>query len=97
MRPGQASQSAASSNKVAIADFAFQPMTVKVHAGTTVTWTNQDTTRHSIVADSGSAVELKSSLLSQGQTYSFTFTKPGAYTYHCVPHLGMRGTVVVTD
>ncbi|MFN8124812.1 MAG: plastocyanin/azurin family copper-binding protein [Thermoleophilia bacterium] len=28
-------------------------------------------------------------------TPTFTFPKPGTYTYHCIPHPGMTGTVVV--
>ena len=31
----------------------------------------------------------------KGKTYSFTFTKPGSYTYYCDIHQGMNATIVV--
>lgn len=97
MHMAQTSKTAVSTNKVVVANFAFRPTTIKVHTGTTVNWTNQDSTEHSVVADTESRTAPKSSLLGQGQSYSFTFTQAGTYTYHCVPHLDMRGTVIVTN
>ena len=31
----------------------------------------------------------------KGKTFSFTFTKPGSYTYYCDIHQGMNATIVV--
>src|SRR6476469_3440706 len=39
---------------VTIKDFAFGPSTLEVAAGTTVTWTNQDSAGHTVTADDGS-------------------------------------------
>jgi plastocyanin len=39
---------------------------------------------------------LGSVALSTGQSYSFTFTKPGAYAYLCTIHPFMTATVTVT-
>lgn len=30
-----------------------------------------------------------------GDSFEFTFTKPGTYTYFCKPHLTMQGTITV--
>ncbi|WP_286279247.1 cupredoxin domain-containing protein [Naasia aerilata] len=30
-----------------------------------------------------------------GDTFEFTFTEPGTYTYFCKPHLTMFGTITV--
>ena len=66
-----------------------QDLTLKV--GTTVTWTNKSTARHTTSADAG---EWSSGELRGGESYSFTFTDPGTYGYHCNFH-GMPATVTV--
>lgn len=85
-------------NEVEIENFAFQPASISVKKGTTVTWTNKDSTQHSVIPDSGDSDAFQGSeLLSQGATYSFTFNTPGTYTYHCGPHPQMTGSVTVTE
>src|SRR3989338_1937486 len=44
---------------------------------------------------SGSGSELGSSLLGQGETYSYTFSTPGIFNYHCAPHPYMKGKIIV--
>jgi amicyanin len=80
-------------NNVYISNFAFNPGELKVKAGDTVTWTNQDSTPHRIISDTGN--ELNSQILSQGGTYSHTFNQAGTFTYHCSIHTYMKGTVTV--
>jgi amicyanin len=70
---------------------------IRVKAGDTVTWTNNDSVRHNVVADERSAAAPEGPLIADGKSYSFTFTKAGTYPYHCEPHPNMKGTVVVTD
>jgi len=77
---------------VTIQNFAFSPATINVKAGTKVTWTNQDSTTHHVVSDTGA---FDSGNLAQGQSYSFTFNKTGSYPYHCSIHPSMTGTIVV--
>lgn len=86
---------AVSATKVDITNFAYSPATIKIKVGDTVTWTNNDTTRHDVMADEESSDAPASELLSKGQSYSFTFKKAGTYTYHCSPHPNMTGTVIV--
>lgn len=72
------------------------PQGITVSPGTTVTWTNRDPTSHTVTSSStppGQA--LNSGFLAQGGTFSFTFTVPGSYEYHCDPHPFMTGTVTV--
>jgi amicyanin len=66
-----------------------------VKVGTKVTWTNQDSVGHDVVADTESPDAPKSDLLRKGESYSFTFNKAGTYTYYCSPHPYMKGTVIV--
>ncbi len=77
---------------VSISNFAFSPASITVKVGDTVTWTNQDSATHTVVADDGS---FKSGDLGQGATFSFTFSKAGSFTYKCGIHPNMTGTVVV--
>jgi plastocyanin len=96
--------SAAAASSVSIQNFAFTPKTLTVSPGTTVTWTNNDPTVHNIVStaslslNSATTSKFASSTLSQGQTFSFTFAKKGAYFYECSIHkalAAMHAVVVV--
>jgi plastocyanin len=78
---------------VAIAGFAFKPAQLTVKAGETVTFVNNDDETHTATAvdrtfDSGH--------LDHNAQFSYTFTKPGTYPYHCLIHTSMTGTIVVT-
>ncbi|MFI2206575.1 plastocyanin/azurin family copper-binding protein [Streptomyces sp. NPDC020192] len=80
---------------VAIKNFAFSPTTLKVTAGTTVTWTNQDADAHTVTS-AGSGGPLHSPALAGHATYSYRFTKPGTYAYLCTIHPFMTAKVEVT-
>ena len=82
-------------NAVSIMNFAFSPAALTVKAGTTVTWTNKDSDAHTVTSQ-GSGGPLASAALSTGQSYSYTFTKPGTYSYLCTIHPFMTATVTVT-
>lgn len=80
---------------VILQNYAFNPSTISVKAGTTVTWTNQDNTAHKIVSDTGQH-ELESNDMIKGEIYEHTFNTAGTYTYHCAIHPSMKGTVIVS-
>ena len=82
----------ASGAQVVMKNFAFDPPTVTIKVGESVTWTNQDSVSHTVDADNG---EFTSNDLANGATFSFTFDKAGSYPYHCSIHPTMKGTVVV--
>ncbi|MGB7101664.1 MAG: cupredoxin family copper-binding protein [Xanthobacteraceae bacterium] len=77
---------------VAIDNFTFNPQTLTVKAGTTVTWTNKDDIPHAIAAV---GKQFKSKVMDTDNSYSFTFTTPGTYAYFCSLHPHMTGTIVV--
>ncbi len=77
-----------------IQNFAYQPANMQVRVGTTVTWTNQDNVPHSITFKNGMK---DSGLLSQGQSFSYTFNTPGTYQYSCTVHPYMVATVTVVS
>ena len=55
-----------------------------------VTWVNDDDKPHTITSDSG---DFDSGPIGPGETWSWTFTQPGAYEYHCTYHQEMTGSV----
>ena len=90
---GPATEAPANTDLVQITNFAFAPAVITVVAGTTVTWTNEDTTQHDVFAP---PVGLQSPVLNQNDSYAHTFSSPGTYPYICSIHPFMHGTVVVT-
>jgi plastocyanin len=81
--------------QVVIRDFAFVPPQLSVPAGSTVAWTNEDGTTHTVRDTKGAVIA--SSNLNQGDTYTATFEDPGTYDYICTIHTNMSGTVTVTE
>jgi plastocyanin len=83
---------------VAMRDTQFNPAEVRISAGDTVRWTNEESLPHD-VDGSGPGGDFSSGPqggMSQGDTYKFTFREPGAYEYVCRVHApGMAGTVTV--
>ncbi len=77
---------------VAIIDFAFQPASVSVPKGTTVTWTNTGATAHTVTADDAS---FDSGNVDVGKTFSTTANTAGTIAYHCTIHPQMKATIVV--
>jgi amicyanin len=82
---------AADATAVKIGNFTFGPQELKVKAGNTVTWTNEDDIPHTVVSPNN----FRSKVLDTDGTYSFTFTTPGIYKYFCSLHPHMTGTIVV--
>ena len=94
--PAGGSTTTVSANSVIIRDMAFLPASVTVKVGTTVTWTNQDPYVHTVTGDGTNAPKgFDSGNLSTGKSYSFTFTTPGTFTYHCKIHPQLIGSVIV--
>ena len=93
--PGPGNYSAA--NTVVISNYSFNPQTLKVRVGTTVTWINMDTVAHSVESGTRevSTGLFESALLNHMQSLSYTFNTPGTFVYHCAPHPYMTGSIVV--
>jgi plastocyanin len=85
-------QPSATNVGVKIDNFVFGPQTITVSVGTTVTWTNSDDIPHTAVSTDG---VFKSKVMDTDEKFSYTFTKPGTYSYYCSVHPKMTGQVVV--
>ena len=77
---------------VAIIDFAFQPASIPVAKGTTVTWTNTGATAHTVTADDAS---FDSGNVDVGKMFTTTANTAGTIAYHCTIHPQMKATIVV--
>ena len=71
---------------------AYAPNPVSVSVGTTVTWTNNDTTTHDSTALNGS---FGTGAIAPGASASVKFQSAGTFQYFCTIHPGMVGTVTV--
>ena len=86
------SSAGAAEIKVGIDNFTFNPKEVRVKAGDTVVWTNNDDIPHTVASPRNS---IRSKPLDTGDSFSFTFTTPGDFNYFCSLHPHMTGTIVV--
>ena len=84
---------AATPVQIRIDNFAFSPTELKVSAGTTVEWINRDDIPHTVVSDDKTT--FKSKALDTDDKFSYTFTKPGTYSYFCSVHPKMTGKIIV--
>jgi plastocyanin len=87
----------------------FNPSTTTVKVGETVTWRNDEPITHTVTSGRYIGIDETTGLRSsqkadgmfnakldgKGKTFSFTFTKPGTYTYYCDIHQGMNATITV--
>ena len=77
----------------------FVPDTLTVSKGTTVSWTNGDSTLHTVTSGSpeagNSGTEFDSSYLAAGKTFQHPFNTAGTFDYYCTLHPYMKGKVVV--
>jgi amicyanin len=85
---------AAGQYQVRMSGYTFTPRALTITAGSTVTWTNQDTAPHDVKTTSGPQ-SLHSPMLDKGGSWSHTFTSPGTYRYLCTVHPDMTGQLIV--
>ncbi|HEX6493199.1 MAG TPA: cupredoxin family copper-binding protein [Candidatus Dormibacteraeota bacterium] len=89
---GRSAPAGPATTAVTIKNFAFSPGTVTVSPGTKVTWTQDDSSVHTVTAVDGS---FDSGNLAQSQAFSHTFSTAGSFAYRCNIHQYMTATVVV--
>jgi len=89
-----ASQASTTPKPVAIDidNFKFGIVSIKIDAGTTVTWTNRDDVPHTVFS---TTKVFKSPPLDTGEAFSYTFKDAGTFKYYCSLHPRMTGEIVV--
>jgi len=89
-KPGD--KKASQRHEISISGLQFKPATIKIKAGDTVVWTNNDDRDHTVKAKDGS---FKSDNLKPGETFERTFAKTGKFAYGCSYHPRMKGEISV--
>ncbi len=84
--------STASQNSVAMKGLALNPTALTIVKGAKVTWTNDDSTTHTVTSDTGA---FESGNLSPGNSFTHQFNETGTFPYHCTIHPSMKGTITV--
>jgi plastocyanin len=71
--------------------YRFEPKTIEVEAGDSVTWTNDDNFTHTVQVDGQ-----EDHKVDRGDSVSIAFDQPGTYHYVCTLHRrDMDGEVIV--
>jgi plastocyanin len=78
--------------QITIKTFMFNPNSLTIKAGSTVTWVNKDEEPHTVVSDAGL---FRSGAVDTNESFAFKFDKPGTYHFVCSIHPQMVGTIVV--
>jgi plastocyanin len=86
-------QTVSPGSEVKIDNFTFAPKDLTIPAGTVVRWINRDDIPHTVVSDDKST--FRSKALDTDDSFSYTFTKPGTYSYFCSIHPKMTAKVIV--
>ena len=93
--PAAAEGGAGAAAEVVIEKMEFVPKQLKIKAGTTVTWINQEKrNNHSVLFEQE---KIESDRFFPGETYKRTFDKAGTYPYRCGPHPEMLGVIEVVE
>jgi plastocyanin len=80
--------------RVKVGDNFFEPATLTVAVGDTVTWAHEGNRPHDVTADNGSINSPRR--MANGQTFTYTATTAGTFTYLCTIHSQvMKGTLIV--
>lgn len=88
---GEASKPVATTQVLMPKSYRFDPKTIEVEAGATVTWRNEDNFTHTVAVEGHEDREVE-----QGESVSITFREPGSYDYVCTLHShDMKGKVIV--
>lgn len=81
----------------------YYPKVIQVVPGTTIKWVNEDVFTymdgefsgiHNVLVKNGPEV-FYSPLMTHAESFSFTVTKEGEYTYMCTPHPYMEAKIIV--
>ena len=94
-QPSSASATAGASaaKAMTIKDYIYKPASITVPKGTTVTFTNRDSTPHTATSKESGVFE--SGSIDTGKSGEVRLEKSGTFAYYCLFHPFMKGTIVV--
>ena len=77
---------------VTIRDFVYEPATISVPVGTTLSFANRDSAPHTVTSKQSGAFE--SGTIDGGKSGEVTLKKAGTFAYYCLFHPFMKGTII---
>jgi plastocyanin len=83
----------AAAARVSVANYLYAPATIRIRAGESVEWVNEDDVVHTVSAENGA---FESGAIRPGDVWRARFDEPGLYPYYCGPHPFMKGVVSVS-
>ena len=87
----ESSEPVATTEVAMVKSYSFEPGTIEIDAGRSVTWTNEDNFTHTVQVDGREDHKVE-----RGESVSIAFDKPGTYHYVCTLHSrDMEGEVIV--
>ena len=87
----KSSEPVATTEVAMVKSYRFEPGTIEIEAGRSVTWTNEDNFTHTVQVDGREDHKVE-----RGKSVSIAFDKPGTYRYVCTLHSkDMEGEVIV--
>ena len=89
---GSAASADAPTRTVTMPAKLYEPASLDILVGTTVSWKNDDSTNHTATAENDA---FASGYIPPGGTFSYTFTRQGRFEFRCTIHKQMRGVVDV--
>jgi plastocyanin len=88
---GESSRPVATTEVKMVKSYSFDPKTIEIEAGQTVTWTNEDNFTHTVEVEGQ-----EDNKVARGESVEIRFDEPGTYDYVCTLHSqDMDGTVIV--
>ena len=81
-------------DSISITAKGFNPETLTVKVGSTVTWSNADKNAETVTSDTANL--FTSGPLNTGALYTYTFTQAGTFTYHSSDTTPLTGKIIVT-
>jgi plastocyanin len=88
---GESAEPVATTEVAMAKSYRFNPKTIEIDAGQSVTWTNEDNFTHTVQVDGQEDHKVE-----RGESVSLRFDTPGTYRYVCTLHRqDMDGEVVV--
>src|SRR5918994_3858739 len=88
---GSTASTSGDASTIAVRDYEFDPGTVAVEVGETVTWVWEGDAQHNVVGDGFESDDQSSG------SFRHMFDEPGTYEYACTLHPGMQGDVIVEE
>jgi len=74
--------------------WAYLPAQLAVKVGTKVSWANSGAAAHTVTADQSGLFD--SGSIDPKASFTFSFSSPGTFAYHCTFHPWMKATVSVS-